>query len=202
MKGRYGIDKRASGRIFFPSGSFFPNRPRLPVFALTWLMSAFRTSFLLHFLVLSLGGSAAFAQQPASPAPSAPAPAAPKGPVDPMPATPWVPEYGGSAHVMRRDNTDIYIMSKPDRPYEVTGRLIADDMAAYTDPMSGQIVLKNVTILEMVDALLAQARHRQTFYHFPYDALLTTDGQVGTFIRWKNRQAPRPATPDTSSAQK
>lgn len=146
---------------------------------------------------LSLSASVVFAQQPAPAA--APAPAKAPAKVAPMPDTPWIPEYGGGAHVMRRDNTDIYVMSKPDRPFEVMCRIVADDMAAYSDPETGQVVIKSFSILELVDGLLAQARQRQIHYYFPYDALLLTDGSVGTFVRWKNR---KPSETDTSSALK
>ncbi len=153
---------------------------------------------------LSLAPGSAWGQQNApAPSPTPPAPAVP-APVGEMPGAHWVSDYsGGKASVMRRDNTDIYVMSKPDRPYVVTGRIVSDLMAATTDERTGTVVLTNVTISEMIDALLAQGRHRQIYYSFPYDAMLTFDGQVGTFIRWKNK----PTTPvvppptDTSSTQ-
>ena len=138
-----------------------------------------------------------------APVPVAPVPVTPEAPaVNPMPGAHWEPDYsGGKAHVIRRDKTDVYIMSKPDRPYVVTGRLVTDLMPATTDERTGTVVLTNVTISEMIDALLAKGRHRQTFYSFPYDAMLTFDGQVGTFVRWKNKPA-APAPPaDTSSTQ-
>ncbi len=95
-------------------------------------------------------------------------------------------------------------MSKPDRPYVVTGRIVSEGMPATTDELSGQIILRNVTIMEMIDDLLALGRKRQIYYNFPYDAILTADGQVGTFVRYRNKPA-APATPapptDTSSTQ-
>ena len=103
---------------------------------------------------------------------------------------------GGPSHI---DTWD----PKPDRPYIVTGRLVNDLMPATTDEVTGTVILTNVTIPEMIDALLAQARHHQIFYSFPYDAMLTFDGQVGTFVRWKNKAAAPAKTPpsDTSSVQ-
>ncbi|MBC7449364.1 MAG: hypothetical protein H7330_15025 [Hymenobacteraceae bacterium] len=163
-------------------------------------MISFRTLVIgSAFATFSLSSTAVRAQQTAPAAvPAAPAP------VSEMPGAHWVPDYsGGKAVVMRRDNTDIYIMSKPDRPYVVTGRIVSELMPATTDERTGTVVLTNVTISEMIDALLAQGRHRQIFYSFPYDALLTFDGQVGTFVRWKNKPA-APVTPppsDTSSTQ-
>jgi hypothetical protein len=172
---------------------------------------------ILTFSVLT--GTNAVAQQrvtpdlPApKPEPAAPAlvplsvmPAATDVPttVNPMPGGHWEADYtGGKANVIRRDNTDVYIMSKPDRPYVVTGRIVSESMAVTTDEITGTVVMTNVTISEMIDALLSQARHRQTFYSFPYDAMLTFDGQVGTFIRWKNKPT-NAGTPsaDTSSIQ-
>ena len=159
------------------------------------------------FLLISLlaGSALAARAQPAAAAAAAATSAPPKRPAPPDDPV-VVHEYGGSAHVMRRDNTDIYIMSKPDRPYVVTGRLVNDLTPATTDEITGTVVLTNVTIPEMIDALLAQARHHQIYYSFPYDAMLTFDGQVGTFVRWKNKAAapaktspPPPA--DTSSVQ-
>jgi hypothetical protein len=173
-----------------------------------------RLLVLLTAAVVGGSASAAYAQQapaavppPAQPAAqpattpaTTPAPAVKS--VDPLPGTPWNPDYtGSSAHVIRRDNTDIYIMSKPDRPYVVTGRIVSEGMPATTDELSGQIILRNVTIMEMVDDLLALGRKRQIYYNFPYDALLTFDGQVGTFVRYRNKPAaPVPPT-DTSSTQ-
>ena len=148
------------------------------------------------FLLISLlaGSALAARAQPAAAAAAAATSAPPKRPAPPDDPV-VVHEYGGSAHVMRRDNTDIYLMSKPDRPYVVTGRLVQDDLPAMTDPISGQIILRGQSILEQVDALLAKARHQQIYYDFPYDALLTVDGQVGTFVRWRNRAASQAATP-------
>ncbi len=145
------------------------------------------------FFALLLTSPGAVLGQTAAPetTPAAPAPRRPSA-EDPPPTA---IEYGGSAHVMRRDNTDIYLMSKPDRPFVVTGRLVQDDLPVMTDPISGQIILRGQTILEQVDALLAKARRQQIYYDFPYDALLTTDGSVGTFVRWRNRAASQAATP-------
>lgn len=158
-------------------------------------MRTFSFRFLSSLLVAGLSTTVTLAQQPT------PAPATEKAPAKapPPPEKLWVPEYGGSAHVMRRDDTDIYVMSKPDRPFEVMCRIVADDMAAYSDPVTGQIVIKSFSILELVDALLARARDRQIHYFFPYDALLLTEGSVGTFVRWKTQ---KPAEADTSSALK
>lgn len=154
------------------------------------------------------------AQQPIPPTPASPAPPAPvtpppvvPPPVGLLPGAHWEADYtGGRANVIRRDNVDVYIMSKPERPYVVTGRIVSNLMAATTDERTGTVVLTNVTISEMIDALLAQGRQRQIYYSFPYDALLTFDGQVGTFVRWKNKPSAAPAptkeqSVDTSSTQ-
>ena len=93
-------------------------------------------------------------------------------------------------------------MSKPDRPYVVTGRIVNNLSPATTDERTGTVVLTNITISEMIDALLEEGRRRQIYYSFPYDAMLTFDGQVGTFVRWKNKPAPPAQPTDTSSAQR
>lgn len=179
-------------------------------------MTSFRLLLLSGALAaFALAPGAARAQQPvpaapavvpAAPALASPAAIPPPAPVGELPGAHWEPDYsGGTAHVIRRDHTDVYIMGKPDRPYVVTGRIVSDLAPATTDERTGTVILTNVTISEMIDALLAQGRHRQIYYSFPYDALLTFDGQVGTFVRWKNKAAaPAPAkTPlaDTSSTQ-
>ena len=174
-------------------------------------MTSFRLLVISTALIaLGLKPDVAYAQQPAPTTPTVPAPpAAPPAkpaPVGDMPGAHWEPDYsGGLAHVIRRDNTDIYIMAKPDRPYVVTGRIVNNLAPATTDERTGTVILTNITISEMIDALLAEGRHRQVFYSFPYDALLTFDGQVGTFVRWKNKPAapapPKTPTADTSSTQ-
>ncbi len=172
------------------------------------LITSFRSAILFSGVLTALAGApgAGWAQQapPATATPPAavPAPTPPAPAVGLLPGASWNPDYtGGSGHAIRRDNTDVYVMCKPDRPYVVTGRIVSDLMAATTDEMSGTVILTNVTIAEMIDALLAQGRRRQIYYSFPYDAMLTFDGQVGTFVRWKNKPAAVAPPTDTSSAQ-
>lgn len=126
-----------------------------------------------------------------------------KAKVAPLPGTnAYVPEYGGTATVLRRDNTDVYIMSKPLRPYEVVGRITNDIVPVETDPVSGLVILRSPTIVELIDGLLARGRRRQQLYDFPYDAVLTYDGQTGTFVRWRNRKPSQAATPSELRTEK
>jgi hypothetical protein len=91
-------------------------------------------------------------------------------------------EDKGKAIVKRRQGIEVYILSEPVRPYEVTGTISSDDASSILGALSDEKDCRNV--VEQIDVLINNALRKQKKGKFAFDAIITENGTKGTCIKF------------------
>jgi hypothetical protein len=99
-------------------------------------------------------------------------------------------EDKGKAIVKRRQGIEVYILSEPVRPYEVTGTISSEDASSILNALADESDCRDVT--EQIDVLINNALRKQKKGKFEFDAIITEDGSKGTCIKFTD-------TPETES---
>lgn len=94
----------------------------------------------------------------------------------------WSQDSTALAKVNKRKGVEIYVMSEPLRPYEVTGQVTADDFTSVLNALNGKQDQRTIT--QMIDVLINNATRKQKKKKLEYDAIITEDGETGTLIKF------------------
>ena len=91
-------------------------------------------------------------------------------------------EDQGKAIVKRRQGIEVYILSEPVRPYEITGTVSSDDASSILSEIAEENNCRNV--VEQIDVLINNALRKQKKGKFEFDAIITENGSKGTCIKF------------------
>ena len=84
--------------------------------------------------------------------------------------------------VKKFQGVPVFILSEPVTPYEVTGKVTADDIVSWSDALTGTDSGRELK--DNISVLVTNATRKAKKGKITFDAILTDDGLTGTCIRF------------------